>query len=693
MAKCSRLMAPFLLLLVWSCANGPGGVQITSDPEGFIFFDDEDAALVLGGSSGAINWQIENAWGEAVLRGQTSDRSPTRVAVKSLGPGYYELTGGGAAHPTSFAIVNRPVKSNPANAMFGVQTHFAQGWERDVLEPFDRLGAVLVRDELYWNEVERTKGNYRFNQQYRAYMRDLEQRGIEPLIILSFANDRYDDGQTPHSPEARQAYGRYGAAVLAEFGDQISALEVWNEYNGSFCEGEHCEGDRTESYAALLNDATTQIRAVPNWNGTIVGGAVVRIPVPYLRRLFERGALDDLDAVAVHPYGSTPDSIAQELSQLRAAMSEHGDIKPIWVTEWGLRAPNEDKRLETARFLARTSIIYRSEGVQRAYWYLLRDYFDKFTGFGLLRLADSAYGRYAPTPAFPAYAQVIAKLERARPLCRVELDPRTHAYVFRTSNGETMLAAWSQSGESKLEMRPENPASLEDVAISDIFGAPKTPESKSAGRVSVSLGPDPVYVVGPLAQLTETRTDTLAADNDLQFSIDDRTSNPNDGTGWRHGQGQLTAAGMVLSQLSHDVSDWGESLTSANGGWGSVAGAGFHPDEEDDAPYIVSRWRADRPVSGVAEISVRNSGRGDGVEALVLVNGDVVWRKLVATQGESQDISANISISLAVGDFIDIAIGPGPENNIHFDATSARLRLLANDRSQHHVTLCNSSSP
>src|SRR5262249_54112959 len=128
---------------------------------------------------------------------------------------------------------------------------------------------------------------------------------LDPLIVLAFSNPLYDSNKTPYDDRGRAAYAAYAAAVAKRYSGQVSAVEVWNEYNGSFCDGP-CRGDRPAYYAAMLKETYKSLKAA-NPSLVVAGGAAVPIPLDYFDNLFRQGALDAMDAVVIHPYRKIPE--------------------------------------------------------------------------------------------------------------------------------------------------------------------------------------------------------------------------------------------------------------------------------------------------------------------------------------------------------------------------------------------------
>ena len=403
---------------------------------GNIFYTTEKAQFPLQTAGDQVAWTVTNFQDQQVAAG-TAPVSDGKTAIEpgSEGTGYFALhikmlkSGKEVATAeTTYAVLTPVDITQMPNSRFGVMTHFAQGWNPDIIPLIAKAGITSVRDELYWNHVEVKPGEYTFDKQYDDYMSALQANHIEPQIVLSFANNLYDNGMTPYTPAACEAYGKYGQAVLNHYGQQIKVLEIWNEYNGSFCKGP-ATSDRPRYYTQLLKAAYTAIKKVRP-DVRVIGGAAVLLPPPWFEHLFQDGALNYLDGIAIHPYRNNPEGVDREVTALQDMVKQfnHDQTKPIWATENGISSADPDARAELARYVPRQCALLLAAGVQRIDWYLLRDYLS-FTNMGLLHDATDKLGRYTPTPAYCAYATVIRQLnggkirppgtDRGSHVCRV----------------------------------------------------------------------------------------------------------------------------------------------------------------------------------------------------------------------------------------------------------------------------------
>jgi len=480
---------------------------------GNVFLTTEDVVLPVETQGDRVAWEITDFWGDPVAEGQeTVANNAATVRPPSRTKGYFlvrlSATRDGkpvAEMQTAFGVVEPvDVRKMPGNR-FGVQAHFAQGWDVDILPLLARAGIGSIRDEHYWAQVEKKRGEFAFPEKSDRYMAEAARLGLEPLVTMSFENPLHDGGLTPHTPEGRDAYARYGQAILRRYGKQVRHLEVWNEYNGTWCKGPAAK-DRPKSYAQMLEAAWRGIKA-ERADVRVLGSAAVLIPIPYFEGIFRNGGLEHMDAVVIHPYRGQPEGVEDEVAELQELIRKHngGRDKPIWATETGRWDRSEyawEKgqglfelgRRNVARYLARQMTLLLSRGVERVYWYLARDYHD-FRTMGLLRRPDSPMGRYNVAAPYMAYATLIRQLHGAIPVRREATSERTYVHLFRRGDQQVRVC-WATS-PAHVALRTGQP-----VTVVDIVGGQSTLDP-AGGEVWLTLSDAPVYVVGPVESIVE----------------------------------------------------------------------------------------------------------------------------------------------------------------------------------------------
>ncbi|MCK5456234.1 MAG: beta-galactosidase, partial [Melioribacteraceae bacterium] len=92
----------------------------------------------------------------------------------------------------------------PVPAGLGVNIHFYEGNKNDLLM-LKESGVGIVRMDVSWSGVEKTKGKYDFRR-HDKLLDDLEELGIRLLFIIDYGNPLYDGGLAPHTKEGRDAY-------------------------------------------------------------------------------------------------------------------------------------------------------------------------------------------------------------------------------------------------------------------------------------------------------------------------------------------------------------------------------------------------------------------------------------------------------------------------------------------------------
>ena len=650
------------LVLAGACAPA-GAADLAFDRDPPLYRPGERPILSDIGAD-SLRLLVEDWRGRQVQRlDQPAVAEGGTVVLPPLPAGYYEVVAG--AQRRAFAVLEPPTR---ASRTFGVMTHFAQGWDPGLVPWIARAGIGTVRDEQYWNQVEPEPGKYTDPDRYARYMRALRQADIELLLVLSFANPHYDGGQTPHTPAGRAAFAAYGAKLVRRYGDQLAAVEVWNEINGTFCSGP-CRQDRPGTYAALLADSYGALKAA-NPDMTVVGGAAVKVPLPWFDALIARGAAAHWDAVAVHPYTDDPESAAREIEALQERLRAAGSEAPIWATEFGTGAGQTGAaaRRETAAYLARMAVVLRAAGVERLYWYLLRDYHN-FNGMGLLRGDRDPLGPLAPTPAYAAYATLIRLLDGADSVRREPTDPRTHVYRFER-DGESTHVLWAPDGPVAVSV--DLPAGGQ---LTDLVGAT---QQLPAGNRSLTLDGDPVYLRGVVRHLDATRPDILVADARDDFSVEAPAGR------WQYGAYLMPRqAGAEVCPASNAEP---VALRVRKNAWESfygdprwpalrVSAGNQHPaGSRGQAVWAVRSYRADEAGPVRVRGAFSRHGKGDGAGACILLDGKPVFEAFLPP-GARQQAAFDLSVPLRAGGRLEFVVTPGPALDINHDAVGVRAQL------------------
>lgn len=656
------------------------GDLLTPEPSqaGSVFLSSEPVEITVRTPAARVDWTAVDYWG-AASRGFTAVEDGVGLVRPQLAHlGYFDLhlsardaSGGEVAQAdTAFAVVRPP--AGTLDSAFGVMTHFAQGWNPDLLPLLARAGLTQFRDEQYWQEVETRRAAYVFPARDRAYMAAAAANGLQPLIEMTFGNTNYDHqpdapatAYAPHTDDGREGYADYGKAILDEYGRQITALEVWNEYNGTWCAGP-AAGDRPAFYTAMLKAAYLRLKAARP-DVTVLGGAAVLAPLPWFEDLFKHGALSYLDAIVIHPYRGRPEGVENDVAALNAAMKQanHGVAKPIWATECGNSGDLEPARRASARYLGRLMTLLRASGVARMYWYLGRDYQEFNSG-----LLHEQGGRYTPTATYAAYSNLIAQLDGARPVARVPgLDPRTYVEQFQRGADE-LRVAWAVGSPTRLMLDAPGP-----LRVINLMGETSVAEPVD-GTVTVPLDENPVYLVGKVTRTREAkRADRLAADAEADFGGVQKAK------GWTYGYLEDGAARYDPAALRPMTWTRGAFAYQWQGPAAAleISAGGMHPGARDGKPvWAVRRWQSD--FAGVARVAGEVSlvGReGDGVAARIFCDGREIYATALGGAAGASSAKWDLSVPVARGSGLDFVLTPGPAADVNFDATAFRVQVTA----------------
>jgi hypothetical protein len=321
-----------------------------------------------------------------------------------------------------------PLLPIPQN--MGVNIHFHSAGElSNQIAALQQLGIGWVRRDLYWKEVETSKGVYNFSS-YDPLINALHNAGLRIVMVLDYNHPLYDNGNSPQSAEGRAAFAAFASAAAQHYAGKVTVWEIYNEPNNVFW----TPTPNVSQYIALADEATSAIhRVVPNAFvvGPALAGPLLRDP-PMLPKTY--GYLDQVlaswaaahgwTAITVHPYRSpsqTPESAITNLNMIRGLQASHG-IDPAKVAliagEWGYSTYSQGVDEPTqAAYAVRSFLLAAMEKMPYTIWYDWQDDGASNSNneyrFGLLR-----YGTLGPgplktdsiKPSFTAVQQFISLL-------------------------------------------------------------------------------------------------------------------------------------------------------------------------------------------------------------------------------------------------------------------------------------------
>jgi hypothetical protein len=264
-----------------------------------------------------------------------------------------------AAPPPILVTLGAPQTVRTTNPKIGVHTRLTdevEEWKiKKTLEMVREMGAPWIVEYFPWGYIENAEGQY--DWAHADLVVDHAQRqGLTVIARLGFvpAWVRPKDSVTSYLDEAYYPqFANFVGEFVRHFQGRVKYIVIWNEPNVNFEWGYRAVDP--DGYARLLQavyprakqaDPSAQILAgalAPNLAPP--GAADVMSDLEYLQKMYDAGAQDYFDALAVHAYGwkspadepPSPDRVNFRRTELlREIMVKNGDAsKHVFITEGG----------------------------------------------------------------------------------------------------------------------------------------------------------------------------------------------------------------------------------------------------------------------------------------------------------------------------------------------------------------------
>jgi len=413
------------------------------------------------------------------------------------------------------------VASPAFGAGMGVNTHVDHKYPVDSNLRLVTDGSFeWTRDSVGWTGVESVKG-IKAIQDYNMYWaKQLEDKGINQLLVLGYGNDIAYDVEskfvmpTKDNEEYYNGFLDYVRFVVDSIGDYTDAYEIWNEPNYTTFNYNLDLADGTE-YAKLYLDCAKIIRE-KDPTARILCGAMMGDSTAarsYGEQIFEYiktfGDVNELiDVFSIHKYSDDAEgAYADALWRWETVFDKYGYTGDVWMTENGASTYTGDgvSEAEQAAYVARCMVQwekYLHESGRRGenFWYDLKNDGEtadnKEHNYGL---ADYDYN------VKPAYntAKLYNKLTNSKE--QVNYTESGNGYVAEYSDGvDKAFVIYGTDGAQKVSL------SGDKVYVYDSSGEVTEELTDYDGTKEFAVSGEPVFVqcINDSLKLTEADYNT-----------------------------------------------------------------------------------------------------------------------------------------------------------------------------------------
>ena len=301
-----------------------------------------------------------------------------------------------------------------------------------------------VREDFHWHRVQpnRDVWDWTFTD---AAMRALLSRDIEVLGVLGpsvgwatpYLNDPAND-VSYYAPDL-DYFLDYVRGVVSRYHVYIDHWEIWNEPDHEIF---WRPAPDPQAYAQMLIHSAALIKQIDPAATVLIGG-INPFDTTFLQAVADAGAWSSFDILAIHPYVDpySPEdgNLVAAANAVRGLAARYGP-KPIWVTElgWASGPGDRDSRGLTdtddqASYLVRAMLLLWEAGVERIFWYTLKD--DPGNPYGLIAYGNGRQDMRYLKPAFAALRTLNQQVAGAEFVARYDLFTTSVLLDFERLDG------------------------------------------------------------------------------------------------------------------------------------------------------------------------------------------------------------------------------------------------------------------
>jgi len=362
---------------------------------------------------------------------------------------------------------------------FGM-VHAGQTESSEEYELLDTMGVEWVLATFYWGRIENEKGKFNFSG-YDSFVDTAKKKGKKVIAVLAYeAPWLFPEGKSKKyiSPENIPLFLNFVEKTVKQYQGRVDAWSIWNEPNFMFWAGSN------KDFFELSRLSAERIRQTDP-AAYILGGAFWRTPAGFIKGMHKAGGMENIDALAFHPYAVNPAGSMKVYDNFLKVLSTINYTGPVWITEVGYPTggwyPTKVSLEEYPSHVVKTISGAAARGARVLLWYQLFDDYnegevpDKRNSenyFGLI------YPNYLRKDGFFAYELCARFLPGSRytpEFPRRENIPSniiSLCFVGSTSKNNTLILWNDKNKVQKIKLLLSAPALLYDISTGKSYSLP-----------------------------------------------------------------------------------------------------------------------------------------------------------------------------------------------------------------------------
>jgi hypothetical protein len=366
-----------------------------------------------------------------------------------------------------------PVKTIPDDFIGMVHAGRQKTLEEYAL--LDELGVTWILNTFYWSGIEPEENRWDFSN-YDGFVDGGKKAGKKILAVLAYDTPwLYADGKTRKyvSKENLPQFLTFVEQTVTRYRGKVDAWEIWNEPNWIFWKG------TKQEYFELTRAAVQKIKELDP-DAPVIAGAFFRVPSKsYMDALFKSGAMEQVNAIAFHPYATSPASAVKLYDTFLNILDRHHFSGDVWVTEIGYPTggwyPFRTSEDNLPSHVVKTIAGLAARGARAVLWYQLFDPYNRgevpntLDSEDFFGLVYPDYSKKKGALAYALCARYLAGTEYRRDAPeRQGIPDSVVCFYFRGQDGQNTLVLWNdQNSIVPLQIALSGSGQLHDIVTGE----------------------------------------------------------------------------------------------------------------------------------------------------------------------------------------------------------------------------------